>query len=187
MLLLSPGINYDRKQEIITVIATSVAIILLMLFVVGIGMKLYFDKVSGIISNCKKFFKRFNYTGNWKKNAKEEIARRLGGNPNGINPDLPIEYQIEFLPYDKRWEFPRNRLTLGFVYSNYPASFHVLFFAKPNLTFIQGFNSESDVLDALSKLKQSASKIRKKLSKQWPSKWLNRNLMSLPWMLLLGN
>uniref|UniRef100_A0A0P6GTW8 receptor protein-tyrosine kinase n=1 Tax=Daphnia magna TaxID=35525 RepID=A0A0P6GTW8_9CRUS len=91
ILFTLKGINYDRKQEIITVIATSVAIILLMLFVVGIGMKLYFDK----------------------KNAKEEIARRLGGNPNGINPDLPIEYQIEFLPYDKRWEFPRNRLTLG--------------------------------------------------------------------------
>ncbi|XP_059351940.1 vascular endothelial growth factor receptor 1-like [Daphnia carinata] len=85
------GMNYDRKQEIITIIATSVTIILLMLFVIGIGMKLYFDK----------------------KNAKEEIDRRLGGNPNGINPDLPIEYQTEFLPYDKRWEFPRNRLTLG--------------------------------------------------------------------------
>ncbi|KAI9559132.1 hypothetical protein GHT06_015921 [Daphnia sinensis] len=85
------GTSYDRKPEIITVIAISVTIILLMFFVVGIGMKLYFDK----------------------KNAKEEIARRLGGNPNGINPDLPIEYQIEFLPYDKRWEFPRHRLTLG--------------------------------------------------------------------------
>ena len=24
-----------------------------------------------------------------------------------------IEEQIEFLPYDKRWEFPRNRLKLG--------------------------------------------------------------------------
>jgi hypothetical protein len=31
-----------------------------------------------------------------------------------INQDLQKEFQIEFLPYDhKRWEFPRNRLTLG--------------------------------------------------------------------------
>ena len=24
-----------------------------------------------------------------------------------------MEYQIEYLPYDKRWEFPRHRLKLG--------------------------------------------------------------------------
>ncbi|EFX73293.1 hypothetical protein DAPPUDRAFT_325477 [Daphnia pulex] len=29
-----------------------------------------------------------------------------------IDPNLPIDYQTEFLPYDKRCEFPRNRLKL---------------------------------------------------------------------------
>ena len=35
------------------------------------------------------------------------------GNPDSINPDLPIDEQTELLPYDKRWEFPRDRLKLG--------------------------------------------------------------------------
>jgi len=29
------------------------------------------------------------------------------------NPDLGIEAQAELLPYDKRWEFPREKLKLG--------------------------------------------------------------------------
>lgn len=35
------------------------------------------------------------------------------GNPESINPDLPIDEQTELLPYDKRWEFPRANLKLG--------------------------------------------------------------------------
>lgn len=35
------------------------------------------------------------------------------GNPESINPDLPIDGQTDLLPYDKRWEFPRERLKLG--------------------------------------------------------------------------
>ena len=35
------------------------------------------------------------------------------GNPESINPDLPIDEQTELLPYDQRWEFPRERLKLG--------------------------------------------------------------------------
>ena len=30
-----------------------------------------------------------------------------------INPDLTIDDQAELLPYDKKWEFPRERLKLG--------------------------------------------------------------------------
>ena len=30
-----------------------------------------------------------------------------------FNPDLPLDEQVELLPYDKRWEFPRERLKLG--------------------------------------------------------------------------
>ncbi|KAG1682674.1 Vascular endothelial growth factor receptor 1 [Nymphon striatum] len=29
------------------------------------------------------------------------------------NPDLPLDDQAELLPYDKRWEFPKERLILG--------------------------------------------------------------------------
>ncbi|XP_059350092.1 vascular endothelial growth factor receptor 1-like [Daphnia carinata] len=48
-----------------------------------------------------------------KKKLEKEIQERLDGNPDGIDPNLPIEYQTEFLPYDKRCEFPKNRLRLG--------------------------------------------------------------------------
>jgi hypothetical protein len=37
----------------------------------------------------------------------------LDGDPGRIDPDVPLEYQTEFLPYDKKWEFPRKRLRLG--------------------------------------------------------------------------
>ena len=35
-------------------------------------------------------------------------------NPKGeINPDIPIDEQTQCLPYDPKWEFPRERLKLG--------------------------------------------------------------------------
>jgi serine/threonine protein kinase len=44
--------------------------------------------------------------------------RLLNGNANQINNQSPIEDQVEFLPYDRRWEFPRHRLKLGsFLFS----------------------------------------------------------------------
>jgi hypothetical protein len=39
----------------------------------------------------------------------------LRGNPNEMNDDLSLDDQIEILPYDRRWEFPRNRLKLGML------------------------------------------------------------------------
>jgi len=30
-----------------------------------------------------------------------------------LNPDLTVDDQAELLPYDKKWEFPRERLKLG--------------------------------------------------------------------------
>jgi FMS-like tyrosine kinase 1 len=35
------------------------------------------------------------------------------GQPELFNPDMPLDEQVELLPYDKRWEFPRERLKLG--------------------------------------------------------------------------
>jgi hypothetical protein len=42
----------------------------------------------------------------------------LNGDPSKIDPDVPMEYQTEFLPYDKKWEFPRKRLRLGLLFFN---------------------------------------------------------------------
>lgn len=32
---------------------------------------------------------------------------------DNMNPDLPVDEQAELLPYDKKWEFPREKLRLG--------------------------------------------------------------------------
>lgn len=32
-----------------------------------------------------------------------------------FNPDLPLDEQIDLLPYDNKWEFPIERLTFGTV------------------------------------------------------------------------
>ena len=40
------------------------------------------------------------------------------GYPESINPDLPLDEQSELLPYDKIWEFPRERLKLGIKNNN---------------------------------------------------------------------
>ena len=37
----------------------------------------------------------------------------LEGNLERLNPDKPIEDQIDFLPYDPKYEFPYERLILG--------------------------------------------------------------------------
>lgn len=50
------------------------------------------------------------------KNGERKFMRLEGllqGDPSRLNRDLPLEEQADLLPYDKRWEFPRNRLRLG--------------------------------------------------------------------------
>ncbi len=39
--------------------------------------------------------------------------RLLEGNSERINPDAPIEDQLELLPYDSKYEFPIGQLELG--------------------------------------------------------------------------
>ena len=41
------------------------------------------------------------------------IKDLLRGNPKAFNPNIPLDQQSEFLPYEKRWEFPKARLRLG--------------------------------------------------------------------------
>lgn len=46
----------------------------------------------------------------------------LEGNLERINPELPIEDQLDFLPYDMKYEFPINHLVFGitvFVFIHY--------------------------------------------------------------------
>ena len=49
-----------------------------------------------------------------EKNLKYKIiADLLKGKPKAFDPTIPLDQQSEFLPYEKRWEFPKNRLRLG--------------------------------------------------------------------------
>ena len=41
------------------------------------------------------------------------LEQLLWGDLDRFNPDLPMDEQAELLPYDVRWEFPRNRVQLG--------------------------------------------------------------------------
>jgi hypothetical protein len=37
----------------------------------------------------------------------------LKGNAKAFDPNKPLDEQVEFLSYKKRWEIPKNRLRLG--------------------------------------------------------------------------
>lgn len=41
------------------------------------------------------------------------LANFEEGNPESINPDLALDEQADLLPYDKKYEFPRDKLKLG--------------------------------------------------------------------------
>ncbi|XP_059350091.1 vascular endothelial growth factor receptor 1-like [Daphnia carinata] len=79
----------DEPKSKTIFIAVCVSVVTLI--IIGIAIKQYVDK----------------------KKLEKEIHERLHGNPDGIDPNLPIDYQTEFLPYDKRCEFPKKRLRLG--------------------------------------------------------------------------
>ncbi|XP_046453446.1 fibroblast growth factor receptor 1-like isoform X2 [Daphnia pulex] len=42
-----------------------------------------------------------------------KLEHLLYGDSTQMNPDEPLDEQTDLLSYDKRWEFPRNRLRLG--------------------------------------------------------------------------
>ncbi|KAI9559916.1 hypothetical protein GHT06_013923 [Daphnia sinensis] len=81
----------DAQPNFMAIVAISVCVALAILILTGIAIKQYADK----------------------RKLEKEIQERLDGNPDGIDPNLPIQYQIEFLPYDKRCEFPKHRLRFG--------------------------------------------------------------------------
>lgn len=42
-----------------------------------------------------------------------DLANFEEGNPDRINPDLALDEQADLLPYNKKYEFPREKLKLG--------------------------------------------------------------------------
>ena len=48
-----------------------------------------------------------------KRLKKIGLANFEEGNIDQLNPELDLNEQAEFLPYDRRFEFPRDKLKLG--------------------------------------------------------------------------
>ena len=105
--------QFDEKgTEITSFIASFMTLAILLLFGIGIvAIKLHYNKVR----HSSFFYIQTRYFLNYQKAALElpGVKKLLKGSVKNINPELSIEEQIEMLPNDKRWEFPRNRLKLG--------------------------------------------------------------------------
>ncbi|XP_057368363.2 vascular endothelial growth factor receptor 1-like [Daphnia carinata] len=91
-LFLSDETSSEMETYYTTIITFAVILAVLLALGIGISVKLYFDLKKQVFPGAKKL---------------------LEGNVKEINPQFSIEEQTELLPYDKAWEFPRCRLTLG--------------------------------------------------------------------------
>jgi hypothetical protein len=84
----------------------------------GIGIKFYIDKVRNkLIQNADQLIIKIPIKLFLKK--KNELEKLLNGDPDRIDPNVPMEYQTEYLPYDKKWEFPKKRLRLGLLFFDF--------------------------------------------------------------------
>ncbi|XP_046451546.1 vascular endothelial growth factor receptor 2-like [Daphnia pulex] len=81
-----------NDKTVVTAVSSTFSVLLLILIAYG-GVKFYRDKKRRV--------------------SQVALLKFLNGNPKQINNQSPVEEQVEFLPYDRRWEFPRNRLKLG--------------------------------------------------------------------------
>ncbi|XP_046462941.1 vascular endothelial growth factor receptor 1-like isoform X2 [Daphnia pulex] len=90
--IFDPVTFLEEEKHEINVPTLTATLIGLCAFCVGIfGIKIHLDK----------------------RKAKRQLEKMLNGDPSRIDPEVPLEYQTEFLPYDRKWEFPRKRLRLG--------------------------------------------------------------------------
>ncbi|XP_037049515.1 vascular endothelial growth factor receptor 1-like isoform X2 [Bradysia coprophila] len=76
----------------------------------------------------------------------------LDGNPDAINLDLPLHDQVDFLPYDKQYEFPKQNLKLGKMLGC--GAYGVVFQGLA----IGILPTEDETVVAVKKLKQTAGK-----------------------------
>ncbi|XP_046456190.1 vascular endothelial growth factor receptor 2-like [Daphnia pulex] len=86
-------VKFAEESQLSTVIIIIVIISAVVLIAaISLSIKLYRDKKLNLFPGAEALLK---------------------GKPNEMNDDLSLDDQIEILPYDRRWEFPRNRLKLG--------------------------------------------------------------------------
>ena len=68
------------------------------------------------------------------------LSKFIQGAMENINPELPVDDQAELLPYDKKWEFPRDKLELG------ECKAHPLLFNKVQLSSHGWVNPAPDLI-----------------------------------------
>lgn len=159
-------VKFAEESQLSTVIISVVIFLAVVLIAaIGLSIKLYRDKVY--------IWLNFSFTVSeipirpfqQKLNLFPGAEALLRGNPNEINDELGLDDQIEILPYDRRWEFPRNRLKLGKSSQYLVDCLIVIHF------WMKVCSWEPDVSVESSKPRPLESKIRRKRSKRWPSKW----------------
>ena len=60
-----------------------------------------------VICQARRGFSVYN------KLERAGLANFVAGNVSGLNPELALDVQADLLPYDPKYEFPRNKLKLG--------------------------------------------------------------------------
>lgn len=109
--VLDPSVDKGIIAAIVVVIAIVVALALVL------AKKIYDDKVRSISSilSARHFSLRTVSLAQKRKAffSAHHLDNFDKGNPESLNPDLPVDEQAELLPYDRKWEFPRDRLKLG--------------------------------------------------------------------------
>lgn len=112
-----------EEDDILTgMISGIILIVILFIFVGGIlARRMYKDKVKKptffLVSRIHLIQCDDTYLFSFQKLKLElELEGFMHfdqGRLDMYNPDLPLDDQAELLPYDKRWEFPKERLILG--------------------------------------------------------------------------
>lgn len=93
----SISLKFEDKpgDNMVLIISIIVSIFVFIVVSVVLGIKLYKEM---------KFRKELYVA---------ELSNFVHGAMENINPALPVDDQADLLPYDKKWEFPRDKLKLG--------------------------------------------------------------------------
>ena len=127
--MISIKVEKQSKDLILSENTTTfifVVAIITLLLLLAIGIKLSYQKVRiSITGSTRLFFLHYFLNSKKRKTLFPEFKRMLEGNVKDINPELLMDEQCDSMPYDKRWEFPRYRLKLGWFNRIYSFAYDV--------------------------------------------------------------
>ncbi|XP_076382484.1 vascular endothelial growth factor receptor 1 isoform X2 [Megalopta genalis] len=87
------GVVSNRPEGLIILVVTLAVVVLIL--VIYVALKVRRDKI------------------NRRKLVEAALSHFEEGAVGSLNPDLTVDDQADLLPYDRQWEFPREKLKLG--------------------------------------------------------------------------